>query len=87
MKPLIVLVDCDKDGYIKLKKDEFEKYIQKAYDGGYEDGKRENHTIPNYRSNILIDGTPICPDMTTSTAKPYKQRRFCEVTAENADSN
>ncbi len=64
MKPIVISVFEDKDGYIKLKKDEFEEYIQKAYDGGYEDGKRTNYTIPNYRNNALIDGSPICSDIT-----------------------
>lgn len=47
MKPIIILVTEDKDGYIKIKKEEFEKYIEQAYLNGVEDGgQKYNHPNP-----------------------------------------
>lgn len=38
MKPIIISVTEDKDGYIKMKREDFEKYIDEAYFSGKQDG-------------------------------------------------
>ena len=53
MKPLIILTDCDKEGYIRIKKEEFEKVIQNAY----EEGKRDccGKTIMPHEKELTIE--------------------------------
>ncbi len=58
MKPIIISVTEEKDGYIRLKKEDLEKYIEDAYQTGVRDGRTS--TLPVYPNEIRgFDTTPI----------------------------
>lgn len=58
MKPFVIYIEPNKNDKLTLTKEEFEQYIQDAYDRGYADGKLVN-------SGITITPTPSTP------ATPY----------------
>lgn len=43
MKPIIIFAQKDNNGNICMSAEEFEKYIQKAYEAGVEDGESKSH--------------------------------------------
>lgn len=57
MKPIIISVTEEKDGYIRLKKEDLEKYIEEAYQSGLKDG---SPYIPNLPLSPLLLNEPIC---------------------------
>lgn len=62
MKPIIISVTEEKDGYIRLKKEDLEKYIEDAYQTGVRDGR--TLTIPTYREPMSIPTSALdktCP--------------------------
>lgn len=56
MKPIIISVIEEKDGYIRLKKENLEKYIQDAYESGLKDG---SSYIPNFPISPILEAN-IC---------------------------
>lgn len=65
MKPLIIWIIDEQKDYIKIKKTDFEKYLQQAYDAGVADGAKQiiyspatTPTIPN--APVWRDGIVYC---------------------------
>lgn len=64
MKPLVIWVTDEQKDYIKMKKADFEKYLQQAYDAGVSDGSKQmiyspiTPTIPN--TPTWRDGVVYC---------------------------
>ena len=73
MKPFVVYIKPSKNNNIILTKEEFEQYIQEAYDKGYADGKAlRDVTI----SPLPNPGTPLNPyTITCDTVHP----KTCEL--------
>ena len=65
MKPIVVYTD--KSDTIKLTKEEFEKYINEAYDQGYNRGYADGSKT--WWSPIRYDTTP-CPTNTPTITTP-----------------
>lgn len=49
MKPVVITIQKDAEGYIKLTEDQFKKYIQEAYESGYSDRQNYYYSVPNTR--------------------------------------
>lgn len=78
MKPIIISVTEEKEGYIRLKKEDLEKYIEDAYQTGVRDGRTS--TLPIYPNGIReVINTPYPVEL-----KPLK-RGFTEITCRNDD--
>lgn len=75
MKPIIISVTEEKDGYIRLKKEDLEKYIEDAYQTGVRDGRTS--TLPIYPNGIrevinapyLVEQKPLKRDSIEITCK------------------
>lgn len=68
MKPIVIYLQSDK---IQLTKEEFEKYLQQAYDEGYEDGKKVstiNWQPGAWTCNDNVVNIPYCTPVTCNTA-------------------
>lgn len=63
MKPFVVYIKPSKNNNIILTKEEFEQYIQEAYDKGYADGKalRDVTITPSPVTPLTNLGTPLNP--------------------------
>ena len=57
MKPVVITIQKDAEGYIKLTEDQFKKYIQEAYESGYNDRQNYYFTVPNMRRDFDINPT------------------------------
>lgn len=78
MKPIIISVAEEKDGYIRMKKEDLEKYIEDAYQTGIRDGRTS--TLPVYPNGIReVINTPYPIGL-----KPTK-RDFVEITCRSCD--
>lgn len=78
MKPIIISVAEEKDGYIRLKKEELAKYIEDAYQSGIRDGRIS--TLPIYPNSVReVINTPYPVE-----SKPLK-RDFVEITCRSSD--
>lgn len=82
MKPFVVYIKPNKNDNIILTKDEFEQYLQEAYDKGYTDGKAVGGvTITSSPiTPLTTPGTPLnpwytYPNITCDTAHP----KTCEL--------
>lgn len=67
MKPIIISVAEEKDGYIRLKKEDLEKYINEAYQSGLRDGSPYVLDLP---LSPLISNEPTCRQK--SSTKPIE---------------
>lgn len=67
MKPIIISVTEEKDGYIRMKKEDLEKYIDEAYQDGLRDG---SPYIPGFPISPLLPNEPICRQK--SSTKPIE---------------
>lgn len=73
MKPIIISVTEEKDGYIRLKKEDLEKYIEDAYQTGIRDGRTSTLSVyPNGLRDVINTPYPV-------ELKPTK-RDFVEIT-------
>lgn len=78
MKPIIISVAEEKDGYIRLKKEDLEKYIEDAYQTGLRDGRTS--ALPIYPNGVRdVINTPYPVEL-----KPLK-RDFVEITCRSGD--
>ena len=64
MKPFVIYIEPNKNDKLTLNKEEFEQYIQDAYERGYADGKLANSGI-TITPNPLTPATPCTPWYTT----------------------
>ena len=64
MKPFVVYIKPNKNNNITLTREEFEQYIQEAYDKGYADGKALRDVTITPLTN---PGTPLNPCYTIPT--------------------
>ena len=74
MKPFVVYIKPSKNNNIILTREEFEQYIQEAYDKGYADGKALRDVTITPLTN---PGTPLNPwyTITCNTVHP----KTCEL--------
>lgn len=78
MKPIIISVAEEKDGYIRLKKEDLEKYIEDAYQTGLRDGRAS--AVPLYPNGVRdIINTPFPVDLKPSKRNPM------EITCKGGD--
>lgn len=57
MEPIVITIQKDDEGYIKLTEDQFKKYIQEAYESGYSDRQNYYYSVPNTRLNLDVNPT------------------------------
>lgn len=57
MKPVVITIQKDDEGYIKLTEEQFKKYIQEAYEAGYNDRQNYYFTVPNRNSDFDVNPT------------------------------
>lgn len=74
MKPFVIYVEPNRNGKIVLTKEEFELYIQDAYERGYTDGKRA----------IIVPPTSTPPCTSEYVTLPYIT---CTSTSSKIDSS
>ena len=80
MKPIVIYLQSDK---IQLTKEELEKYLQQAYDAGYEDGK----IVGTVTCEPIVHsyGWTNLPYVTTATCSdPSKAKASCSIKATNS---
>jgi len=76
MKPVIITVNEEKNGYISIKKEEFEKILEKVYLSGIHDGQ---HIFPiSNPLEINRKWEPYCNEKASEKTIPIK---FFEVTS------
>lgn len=81
MKPIIIFTSEEKDGYVKIKKEEFVKTIEEAYLSGKNDGKTA--TFPAYPNIPTRNWEPTCrPLSETAQGLPIS---FVRVTCMGGD--
>lgn len=65
MEPVVVVVDKEKDGTIRLSPEQFGKIIQRAYKDGYEAGKAaaapQSPQYPQYPQSPQFPQSPFIP--------------------------
>ena len=64
MKPILIYVETNKDGKLEMTKEQFEQFMQEAFDRGYEAGMTKGLTIVN---PSITNPTPYTPP----TVTPY----------------
>jgi hypothetical protein len=65
MKPIVLMKG--NDGKVNMTIDEFKKYIDDAYDAGYEDGRRA-HVYPWYTTTYSSGTVPASDSITISAS-------------------
>lgn len=72
MQPIVITIQKDDEGYIRLTEEQLKEYIQKAYEAGYDD--RWNYYTTPYR---YID-----PIFTSNTGNPNVTRDYVTVSCD-----
>lgn len=76
MQPIVITIQKDDEGYIKLTEEQLRDYIQKAYEAGY--NERWNYYTSPYRYSDTIyaldTGNPVTRDCVTITCNGGKDK-------------
>ena len=57
MKPIVITIQKDDEGCIRLTEEQFKKYIQEAYEAGYNERQNYYFTVPNTHRDFDINPT------------------------------
>ena len=76
MQPIVITIQKDDEGYIKLTEEQLRDYIQKAYEAGY--NERWNYYTSPYRysdpiSTSNTDNSNVIRDYVTVTCDGHKE--------------
>lgn len=74
---VVITVKEDKDGQVKMTREELEKKLNEAYDRGFEEGKKTNYI--NWNPTIT---TTQWPKIYYNSKEPFPEIKKYEITCE-----